>query len=337
MTFISLVICFGALVVSAALTGVIRRHALRRGLLDVPNRRSSHSVATPRGGGAAIVCAVIAADSALVLLGHMDVPLFVAMLGGIPVACVGYLDDRRGVAPSVRLLVHFGAAGWALAWLGGLPPIQVGSHTYLFGAFGYVLGAIGIVWTLNLFNFMDGIDGIAGSEAAFVALAGTMLATLPAGGSDAVAAAVLGTSCIGFLVWNWPPARIFMGDVGSGYVGFMIAVLALGFGRHDTVGLFVWVILGGVFFVDATVTFCRRLLRGEAVQVAHRSHAYQWLSRAWASHLRVTLLVILVNVIWILPLAYAALRAPQYAGWITLVALVPLAAGALWLNAGRAE
>jgi Fuc2NAc and GlcNAc transferase len=185
---------------------------------------------------------------------------------------------------------------------------------------------------------MDGIDGIAASEAVFVAWAGALLAILVhvAPGVSALALA-FGAACLGFLRWNWPPARIFMGDVGSGFLGYVIAVLAIAAARDNDVSLLVWVVLGGLFFVDATVTFVRRLLRREHVFVAHRSHAYQQLSRRWCSHRRVTVWVSTVNVFWLLPCAYAAWTHPLYAHWIVVGALAPVLAGALAAGSGRRE
>ena len=133
---------------------------------------------------------------------------------------------------------------------------------------------------LNLFNFMDGIDGLAASEALFVIRAGAWLSA--AGGGVTAASGVLAGACAGFLLWNWPPARIFLGDAGSGYLGYVTAVLALASARGNSDAIWVWLILGGVFFVDATVTLVRRVLRGEHVHEAHRTHSYQWLARRWA-------------------------------------------------------
>jgi Fuc2NAc and GlcNAc transferase len=168
-------------------------------------------------------------------------------------------------------------------------------------------GALGIAWTVNLFNFMDGIDGIASAEAVFISWGGAWLAPLM--GSAAAVPAVgctFGAVCCGFLVWNWPPARIFMGDVGSGYLGFVLVVLALAATRENPAALAVWLILGGIFFCDAFVTLVRRLARGERLYQAHRSHAYQWLSRRWGSHRSVTLAVVCVNLGWLLPAAWFA-------------------------------
>lgn len=332
-------ITLASLIVACLGTWLVLRIALRRGLVDVPNARSSHTVPTPRGGGAAIVAATTLAVIAAYVADLIELRLFVGFLGGsLAVALVGFLDDRRGVPPRVRLCVHFAAAVWVLAWLGGAPPMRLGDNLVNLGWGGYVLGAVCIVWSVNLFNFMDGIDGIAASEAAFVAAAGSCV--LLATGTPVPALAIALPFCaanIGFLTWNWPPARIFMGDVGSGYLGYVLAVLALSSGETNGAAFFVWLILGGVFFVDATVAVVRRWARGEAVHQAHRTHAYQWLVRRWNSHLRVTLVVLATGAFWLLPCGYAAIRWPDAAYWITFVALVPVALGAAMIGSGRPE
>jgi Fuc2NAc and GlcNAc transferase len=258
--------------------------------------------------------------------------------GGMAVAVVGYLDDRHQLSPRVRLAVHFGAALWALAWLGGLPPLRFGEITFTFGWGGYVLGALGIVWTLNLFNFMDGIDGIAASEAVFITCAGSILALASGSSADVVGAGmVLAAACCGFLAWNWPPAKIFMGDAGSGYLGYGVAVLAIAAARESDVGLLVWLILGGLFFADATTTLVRRVVRRERAHEAHRTHAYQWLARRWQSHMRVTLLTIALNLLWLMPCAFFATTTPRRAGWLVVLALVPITLGVVAAGAGRRE
>ena len=210
-----------AFAIAVLLTGVMRKVALMFQVVDVPNARSSHTVPTPRGGGIATVIATIAVLAVLAVLGRLPVHLFAALAGGgAIVAAVGFIDDRRALSAKVRLLVHVAAAVWALAWLGGLPPLQLGEKVFEFGVGGYLLGLLGIVWTLNLFNFMDGIDGIAGCEAVFMALAGAVFSSC--GSWDRglpLIAIVFACGLAGFLVWNWPPAKIFMGDVGSGYHG----------------------------------------------------------------------------------------------------------------------
>jgi Fuc2NAc and GlcNAc transferase len=326
-----------ALLASAVITGLVRRFALAHDVIDVPNERSSHHRPTPRGGGASIVVATTLALAVLGWLGALRSELLLAMIGGgIAVAVVGFVDDQRPVSAAVRFGVHLAAAIWALIWLGPVGPLRLGDYTIPPGWWGYVVGLVGLVWMLNLFNFMDGIDGIAASEAVFVAWCGALLtATLePVSAGVSAAAAIFGASCLGFLCWNWPPARIFMGDVGSGYLGYVIGVLALAATRTDPVALWVWLILAGVFFVDATVTLLRRLLHGERIYQAHRTHAYQRLARCWQSHGKVTLAVIGVNFAWLLPCAVLAARLPRYAALCALVALAPLALLALLIGAG---
>jgi Fuc2NAc and GlcNAc transferase len=156
-------------------------------------------------------------------------------------------------------------------------------------------------------------------------------------GGVAVSALALGAACFGFLIWNWPPAKIFMGDVGSGYLGFVIGVLALAAARENSVTLWVWLILSGVFFVDATLTMARRCLRGERVYQAHRSHAYQWLARRWRSHKLVTATVVAINLLWLLPCAWLAIAWPKLVVWTVLIALGPVAVAAFAAGSGRSE
>jgi Fuc2NAc and GlcNAc transferase len=334
-----LLVAAAALAVSAGLTGVVIRLATQHGMLDLPNARSSHTAPTPRGGGIAIVMASAGGLVLLAALGAVQPALIAAVLGGgVAVAFVGFLDDRRRLSALVRLLVHAAAALWALIVLGGLPPIQIGEHVLHLGWGGWVIGTLAIMWVLNLFNFMDGIDGIAAGEAVFVVGAGALISMLAATGTAASSAAIVfGAACLGFLPWNWAPAKIFMGDVGSGYVGYVIAVLAIASARDNPTALLVWLILGGVFFCDATLTLIRRLVRGERVHQAHRSHAYQWLARRWQSHGRAASAVLAINLCWLLPCALFASRHGAYTGWTVLVALAPVTLLALFTGAGAAE
>jgi Fuc2NAc and GlcNAc transferase len=332
-----LVLAFATGVLALALTAVMARQARARGLLDVPNERSSHTRPTPRGGGAAIVVTLSLGFALLAALQRIDVPLLAALAGGLPVAAIGFLDDRRPVPARLRLLTHFAAAIWGLAWLGGLPPLRFGEHVAVGGPGGFVIAMLGVVWVTNLFNFMDGIDGIAASEATFMSWAAASLTGLSVAGGVQWAEVLCGASCLGFLRWNWPAAKIFMGDVGSGFLGYTLAILAVAASRADPVGLWVWLILGGAFFVDATTTLVRRSLRREHVHLAHRSHAYQWLARRWRSHAKVTLTFLAVNLLWLLPCALFAARRPQFAAAGVLLALAPLTVLAVIAGAGRRE
>lgn len=333
-----LLLVAGAFLVAWLVTGLVRRLALNRGMLDVPNARSSHSIPTPRGGGLGIVLATVGVLACMGLSGTGPVSQWVALAGGLPVAAIGWRDDVRPVSPLLRMLVHIFAGSWALWWLGGLPPLQVGQGLVGFGPLAPVIGVIGVIWVLNLFNFMDGIDGIAGMEAVFIAVSGGLLLILePSAPALSLVCLAFGAASAGFLAWNWAPARIFMGDVGSGFVGFVIAVLAIAAAATYPAALFTWLILGGVFFVDATVTLIRRLARGERAHMAHRSHVYQRLARAWGSHAKVTLAALAINLGWLLPWAIATRLWPAGAGWFAIAALLPLVVLSIMLGAGRRE
>lgn len=323
-------------VVSVVLTGLMRRYALSRQLIDRPNERSSHSAPTPRGGGVAIVIAFL--GGLLVLGGVTSVATTSALLvGGVGVAVVGFVDDHGHIAARWRLLAHFFCAGWTIYWI-GVPRLEWMGSPVDPGALGAVLAALYLVWMLNLYNFMDGIDGIAGVEALIVGAGGTAvywLAGVPLA-SDVVLPALLAAAALGFLVWNFPPAKIFMGDAGSGFLGLMLGALSLQAAVARPVLLWCWLVLLGVFIVDATVTLIRRLLRGERVYEAHRSHAYQHASREFGAHRPVTLAVAAINVLWLMPWA-AAIAVGWVDGIVGLVAAyLPLLALALRFRAGRA-
>lgn len=340
MATMKLVILVAALLgASVWMTQLVRQAAMKRGLLDHPNARSSHVTPTPRGGGLAIVVVTSVGMLILFLSGFSSARLLLALLvGGGAVALAGYLDDRGVINIATRLAIHVSAAILAVVLVGGLTELDFGNGPRQLGLVGPVLSVLGIVWTLNLFNFMDGIDGIAASEAVFVAGAGAALTSM-AGATSTVplAATVFAAAALGFLYWNRPPARVFMGDVGSGYLGFCLAVFALAAGREEPAHFNAWLILSAVFIVDATITLIRRLVRGERVYEAHRSHAYQWLARRWGSHARVTLAVCAVNLAWLAPCAWACLTNPRLTKVWLILALIPLAFVCLVAGSGRRE
>lgn len=332
----SLGLVLGVLVISFALTTWYRKRAIAWMHLDVPNARSSHTVATPRGGGVAIAVSVLVGFLTLRTSGYLSPRVALGLCaGGSIVAIVGYLDDRRNVLPRWRLLGHFAAAALLVISFNGAPPL-VGFHRVLaIGKFGDVLAALYLVWMLNLTNFMDGIDGIAGLEAITICVPMALLGQIavPAGALWGPPI-VLASGTLGFLLWNWPPAKIFMGDVGSGFLGFVLGALALDAGRRDGRLLWAWVIMSGVFVVDATVTLFRRVVGGKKFYEAHRSHAYQHEARRLGRHKPVTIAVGLINLVWLLPIA-----ASVALGWVDgplglAVAYVPMILAALRLGAG---
>lgn len=327
-----------ALTASCVLTGVLRGYALKRNLLlDVPNSRSSHKTPIPRGGGLAIVLTFLGAIVWCYFFKKIPDELFLPLFGGgALVAGIGLLDDHKHVSASWRLLVHFVAAGLALYWMDEVPAIPFGGSQWQPGWFSYLISILLLVWTLNLFNFMDGIDGIAAIEAISVAGGAATIFFLQHGpNTEFVFLLFLAAGCAGFLVWNWPPAKIFMGDVGSGFLGYILGAFALLTTASGSLSLWVWVILLSVFLVDATVTLLRRLLRGERVYEAHCSHAYQHAAHRNQSHKKVTFLVLCINIFWLFPFAWIAANRPQAGLLLTIIALIPLVILALKFDAGK--
>lgn len=323
---------------SALLTAALRRYALARSLLDIPNARSSHTLPTPRGGGLAFVLVYLFAVVGLAAVGVIATAPLLGLLGaGGGVALIGFMDDHGHIAARWRLLGHFAAAGWGLYWLGGLPPLVVFGLHVSAPWLSTIFGILFLVWLLNLYNFMDGIDGIASIEAICVCLGGILLYWL-SGQADAIwLPMLLAVTVAGFLYWNFPPARIFMGDAGSGFLGMVLGLLALQAAWINPLLFWAWIILLGVFVVDATYTLVRRLLRGERVYEAHRSHAYQVASRWHGSHLPVSLAVAAINLFWLLPIAVAVLALGLDGATGTLLAYAPLTMLAVKYRAGEQE
>jgi Fuc2NAc and GlcNAc transferase len=299
-----LMLVLGAVALSWLLTALVRRFAIRTSMLDQPNERSSHTTPTPRGGGVAIVVTCMGFAISLFQLGSIELRLLVATLGASGVVAVlGYLDDRSSMPARWRFLGHMCAAAWVVYWLDFLPHVPVFGTVVHLHFMGPLIAGVYIVWMINLFNFMDGIDGIASVEAITTAVGGAVLWWLVGSGTGWMLALVFAACVGGFLVWNWPPAKIFMGDAGSGFLGLMVALFSLWCGQSTPHLFWAWFILIGCFMVDATTTLIRRVIRGEKFSEAHRCHAYQYASRVHGSHKKVTLVCGAINVLWLLPLA----------------------------------
>ena len=325
-------------IVSTVATRQLVANSHRLSTLDIPNERSSHLNPTPRGGGIAFVAASLVGFLLLLLNSELDrVDLLALCCAGAIVAIAGHLDDRQKISGAmVRLIFHALGAIILIVGIGFPSQISLFDRTVSTGVIGSILGVLFLVWLLNLFNFMDGTDGIAASEAIFVCVAGAILNFHVLSDINFSAAAIILTSCtFGFLLYNWSPAKIFMGDVGSGYLGIVIGGLSLMAAKQQHELLWVWIILLAVFVSDATITLIRRLLRKQKPHVAHRSHAYQHLAIRFNSHAKVSLLLLTVNIVWLLPIAFFVAN-KQLAGTTgVVVAYVPLIVAALALGAGK--
>jgi Fuc2NAc and GlcNAc transferase len=323
---------------SFILTGAMRRYALSRKLMDIPNMRSSHSIPTPRGGGVAIVLTFLLVAGLAWQQGILPLSILCCLAGaGGIVAIVGFLDDLGHIAARWRLLAHFVAAAVALYWLNGMPPLDLGVTQV--SAFWIVnaLGLFYLVWLLNLYNFMDGIDGLAAFQAVTTCLSACLLYRLTGHAELMAPPALLAMAVTGFLIWNFPPAKIFMGDAGSGFLGLALAVMAIQAASSLADYFWVWCILMGVFIVDATFTLCRRCLSGSKVYEAHRTHAYQYAARRTGSHLIVTAAVVMINFFWLLPVSAAVLFWGLNGVVGVVVSYVPLIFLAIRYQAGQKE
>lgn len=304
-------------IATALATWLVLRELRRRAILDRPNQRSSHVRPTARGGGLGAVpvvlvaWAVIAAgDPALIGLGFV-------LPSALLLALVSWIDDLRGLSAAVRLLAQIVAV---MAGLAAVPSDTLVFNGILPLPVDRLLAGLFWLWFVNLFNFMDGIDGISGVELVSIGGGLALVATL-AGSLDGIAllAMSLVGGAAGFLVWNWPPARVFLGDVGSVPLGYLCGWLLI---QAAFAGLW-WAvaILPLYYLTDATITLLRRLFRGERIWEAHREHFYQRAVQAGLSHGQVTARILATNLVLI-----AAAGASLFIGAWAIVPAIPAVA-----------
>ncbi len=311
-----LVSCTAVFFLTLALTWFYRWAAGRFNFVDTPNERSAHSTLVPRGGGVGLLASLFIVlawprNGSLVMLSPWT------ELGGIVLILllIGWVDDNRGLSVKLRLSLYATCcvvAGRLIC------PSQ--------GGWFVLILAIYLLWSLNSFNFMDGIDGLAGQQVIFVCLSAVLLSSVVGQGSGFVVELSLLMACAtaGFLFFNWPPASLFMGDTGSVPLGFLLSALSLLYATQGLLNLYSWLILMGVFMVDTAATIGWRLLHRQQITQAHNGHAYQRLARRWDSHARVLYLVIAINVLWLLPLASVAALNRDMAPLLLFFAYAPL-------------
>ena len=334
---IALPIAFASTVL---LTYFLIRVGQRKGFLDIPNERSSHTSPVPRGGGLSVI--VMFFVFLYIYPSVVDAPFGVfiwksLLLGGAIIAAIGFFDDLQDIPARWRFVAHLGAAFLSLSLLPSIPHIPIFGFSLNLGIFGYVFFAISLVSSVNLFNFMDGIDGIAGTEAITVLGSAALILLVQDQMAWMTLLSYLAICVAGFLVWNWPPAKVFMGDACSGFLGFTLGLLAIITSLEGAINVWAWLILLGVFIVDATATLITRMSRGEKWYEAHRSHAYQILSRRFDSHGKVSVGVLIVNIGWLLPLGLLTAEYPYWGLPICSIALLPLLILAIRVGAGKQE
>lgn len=341
-----LILLSAALLISGLVTALTLRFASGLGLIQEPNQRSSHDVPTPGGGGVGMAVAGVASGIWMASYSAQPLTWVPISIAAAVLAFVGFRDDIAPVAARVRFLVQIGVCAALLIALSPLTPITLPGGWVLSGALLLAPLLFASIWWVNLFNFMDGVDGLASVQALFMALTSAVLIAM----NDPAALghpgwlwnlALIG-AIAGFLPFNWPPARIFMGDVGSTFLAFSLFALAVMSVTAGWMNMTTWLILAAVFVSDATITLVRRIVAGERWMQAHRSHAYQHLSRRWQGpekrgHLRVACAVLAVDIIWLAPLAGASVAWPQWQWGFTLMAYAPLLAIVISVGAGRSE
>ena len=319
---------FGAAVASAVLAELAIRYARRRRLIDLPGQRRSHAAPTPRGGGIGIVVAVLLFGF-LPWLPTEPMALPAAAAAWTLVAAVGWIDDHRPLGAASRFVVHLFAAGLVAGTTmlagGSVSPVAV------------ALAVAAIAWSLNLHNFMDGIDGILSMQAVCVltvlAFALLLAGRLPA----AQVAAVAAVATLGFVPFNAPKARIFMGDVGSGALGLLVGAASLWAWHAGALDLPQLLVLSSGFAIDATATLLSRFVRGRRWYSAHREHLYQWLVRRGFTHMQVTGMYLAWNLAVAVP-AVAAVSLLGLAGSVyswAVAAVVHALGLAIWLGSKR--
>ena len=267
--------------ISFSLTYIIKNYMIKKSLVASVNERSSHTIPTPHGGGIAITITWFIGLFYLYFAGQIEQNLFYALLFGAVISIVSFFDDIYELSPKLRLIVQALIATGGLYFLGGFETLTFGIFDIQNHIFTNIFAFFMIIWFINLYNFLDGINGYAGSEAVFLAVAGFILF----GGNHFL---VLAMAVLGFLYWNWNKAKIFMGDVGSTLLGYNIAIFTIYYTNQEPTNFWIWIILFGVYWFDATLTLLRRKLNKEKLSQAHKKHAYQRLTQAGWSHYKVT-------------------------------------------------
>ena len=275
--------------ISFALTYIIKSIAQKTSWVDNRKEKNSHKTPTPTCGGLAFATAWFIGVFYLYLNKKIEYELFLALLPGIPLVFLGFLDDLFNLKQRFRLLIQMAAVAYALWALGGLQQLELGIASYQNPYFLNILAFIGITWVINLYNFQDGIDGYAGTQAVFLGIAGFLVFKRPE-------LLVLAFAVSGFLFWNWHKAKIFMGDTGSLFLGYTLAVLAIHYQNQGT-SILNFVILFTAFWCDSTATLIRDLWNREDIMKRHKRFIFHKLVTAGWSHQKVVLSAIGFNLL----------------------------------------
>jgi Fuc2NAc and GlcNAc transferase len=321
MSFVVGSFCFA---LASSVTAIVVKLASNVHFLDIPIDRSAHTIPTPTGGGIAFVlpyAVVLFLLYKIELLGKEEL---IALCFAFLIALLGLVDDIKPIDFRVRLPVQVIFGLVALVMLLPMAPLQIGKYSFSGEIALFILAFISLIWMTNLYNFMDGIDGLAVSELIFISAAIVCFSAYEGDLKLQIISVSLLFSGVAFGLWNWAPAKIFMGDLGSGFLGFVLGILALISLRTGTMNAWTWLLLIGVFACDATMTLIVRLVSGLPIHEGHASHAYQILADRLSSHSSVVILLMLVNVVWLFPLAVFSHLKPSFAASLAFLGLCPI-------------
>ncbi len=298
----------------------------KRHLMQAPHLRGTHTQSIPRGVGLAvvIVCLITLSAFGVEHVYFQQNFAFALVLGGALIAFIGFLDDHQHVSPHIRLLVQALGVGLVLYQMGGFPEIYILNQVFYVGWIGHLFAFLGMIWLVNLYNFIDGIDGYVGMETVFISLNIALMVYVLDLFSLTWFMLVLAVSMLAFLCWNWQPAKVFMGDVCSGFLGFLFASLMAYTARDYTVSLITWFILLAIPIIDASYTLVVRLLKGHSYGESHNCHAYHHAVVRYGSHQAVVFRGLAINLFWLAPFAWAAFIWPEYDVYLFAVAVAPI-------------
>jgi Fuc2NAc and GlcNAc transferase len=329
-----LLLCIGCALLTYSLAHLYRLIAIALQIVDTPNHRSAHQGLVPTGTGVSFVLVFLVGLFFVwkyeVLTGS-NVTSYRVLPGLMVVALVGFIDDYHPLSWKFRFTVHALCCAY-IVWVTGVPGLNILGVEVDLGFAGMGIAVLALIWLLNLYNFMDGIDGIATGEALCVLTFATGITLYFELGNLAHPVILLLACCVGFLIINWPQARAFMGDGGSGFLGLFFGVLAV---TETMLPIWSWLILLGWFATDTSLTITLRLFRKQRIHQAHSEHAYQHLNRAVGT-VKTLLLVFVINTAWLLPLAALAAISKDWGFGLVILAYLPLIIAQYYCGAGQA-
>lgn len=329
-------VCLSIFPFSLMLTGMMKKIAWKYGVVDIPDARRSHLIATPRCGGLAILLSFLMWMIYFIQLDGLDKYIWMPWLPAFVIGLMGFWDDISPLSAKLRLFLQFFCSLMSLILLGGIKVKVIFFDCLIPSWVVFGIAWFFMVWCINLYNFMDGINGIAGVEALCVSIFMSILTFIELQYNWSLIWAIFASAVAGFLVWNFPKAKIFLGDVGSQFIGYMFAILLIESAQVRPRWFWCGLILLGFFVVDATITLFVRLWYRQEVLKPHKTHAFQiLLQNLNGSHTMVTFGVLFINLCWLMPWAIMVSLSYVQGFFAVVFSYVPLAILVYKIEAGK--